>query len=114
MDHHQGLTVRLVEMTMAIEMKVYGKTYVKVLCMVSISRLFYNLLFKIFYFSNANPKMFNVKIMRPFSLPCTSGCSHFQFCSYLSHCACVYFKQQLGTSPLNEIDMSLSGVGKDG
>ena len=46
MDHHQGLVVRLVEMIMMIEMKVFGH----VLCMRSMSRLFYKLSFKLFLF----------------------------------------------------------------
>ena len=37
MNHHQGLAVRLVEMIMAIEMKIFGKTNVQVLCMRSMS-----------------------------------------------------------------------------
>ena len=32
MDHHQGLTVQLVEMIMVIEIKVFGKANVHVLC----------------------------------------------------------------------------------
>ena len=47
MDQHQGLTVRLVEMFMLIEMKAFGKANVQVLCMRSESRLFYKLSFKL-------------------------------------------------------------------
>ena len=50
MDHHQGLAFRLVEMIMAIEMKVFGKANVQILCMRSISRLFYKPSFKLFLF----------------------------------------------------------------
>ena len=50
MDQHQGLTVRPVEMIMVIEMKVFGKVNVQVLCMRSVSRLFYKLSFKLFLF----------------------------------------------------------------
>ena len=51
MDHHQGLAVRLVEMIMMIEMKVFGKANVQVLCMRSMSRLFYKFSFELFVFS---------------------------------------------------------------
>ena len=47
---HQGLAVQLVEMIMVIEIKVFGKANVQVLCMRSMSRLFYKLSFKIFLF----------------------------------------------------------------
>ena len=50
MDHHQGLAVRLMEMVMVIEMNVFGKTNVHILCMRSMSRLFYKLSFKPFLF----------------------------------------------------------------
>ena len=50
MDHHQGLAVRLVEMVMVIEMKVFGKANVQVLCIRSMSRLFYKPFFKFFLF----------------------------------------------------------------
>ena len=50
MDHHQGLAVRHVEMIMVIEMKVCGKSNVQVLCMRSMSRLFYKLSFELFLF----------------------------------------------------------------
>ena len=40
MDHHQGLAVRLVEVIMVIEIKVFGKASVQVLCIRSMSRLF--------------------------------------------------------------------------
>ena len=76
MDHHQGLVVRLVEMIMVIEMKVCDKANVHVLCMRSMSRLFYKLPFKLFLFPNPNPVMLTVKIMRPSSLSCASACSH--------------------------------------
>ena len=76
MNQHQGLTVRLVEMIMVIEMKVFGKANVQVLCMRSVSRLFYKLSFRLFYFPNPNPKMLTVKIMQPSSLSCGSTCSH--------------------------------------
>ena len=51
MDHNQDLAVRLVEMIMAIEMKVFGKANVQLLCMRSMNRLSYKLLFKLFQFS---------------------------------------------------------------
>ena len=50
MDHHQGLAARLVEMIMVIQIKVFGKANIQVLCMRSISRLFYKLSFKFFLF----------------------------------------------------------------
>ena len=50
MDHHKCLTVRLVEMIMMIEMKLFGKANVQVLCIRSMSRLFCNLSFKLFLF----------------------------------------------------------------
>ena len=50
MDHHQGLAAQLVEMIIAIEMKVFGKANVQVLYMRSMSRLFYKLSFKLFPF----------------------------------------------------------------
>ena len=50
MDRHHGLTVRLVEMIMVIEMKVFGKANVQVLCIRSMSRLFYKTSFKLFLF----------------------------------------------------------------
>ena len=50
MDHPQGLAVRLVEMTMVIEVKVFGKANVQVLCIRSMSRLFYKPSFKLFLF----------------------------------------------------------------
>ena len=50
MDHNQGLAVRLVEMIMVIEMKVFGKANAQVLCIRSMSRLFYKPSFKIFLF----------------------------------------------------------------
>ena len=76
MDHHKGLAVRLVEMIMVIEMKVFGKANVQVLCTRSVSRLFYKPYFKLFYFPNPNPIMLTVKIMWPSSLSCASACSH--------------------------------------
>ena len=51
MDHHHVLAVRLVEMIMAIEMKVFGKANVQVLCMRSMSRLFYKLSLQFFSIS---------------------------------------------------------------
>ena len=51
MDRHQGLIVRLVEMIMVIEMKVVGKANVQVLCIRSMSRLFYKPSFKLFFIS---------------------------------------------------------------
>ena len=48
MDHHQGLAVQLVEMIMLIEMIVFGKANVQVLCMRSMSRPFYKLSLKLF------------------------------------------------------------------
>ena len=83
MDHHQGLAVRLVEMIMAIEMKVFGKANVQVLCIRSMSRLFYKPSLKLFYFPNPNLLMFTVKIMRPSSLSRASACSHCYLCCYL-------------------------------
>ena len=50
MDHHQGLAVRLVEMIMVIEMKVFGKANVQVLCIRSMSRQFYKPSFTLFLF----------------------------------------------------------------
>ena len=50
MDRHQGLAVRLVEMIMVIGMKVFGKANDQVLCIRSMSRLFYKLSFKLFLF----------------------------------------------------------------
>ena len=50
MDRHQGLTVRLVEMIMVIEMKVFGKANVQILYIRSMSRLFYKPSFKLFLF----------------------------------------------------------------
>ena len=50
MDHHQNLAIRLVEMIMVIEMEVSGKGNVQVLCIRSISRLFYKPSFKLFLF----------------------------------------------------------------
>ena len=50
MNHHQDLAVQLVEMIMVIEIKVFGKANVQVLCMRSMSRLFYKLSFKLFLF----------------------------------------------------------------
>ena len=50
MNHHQGLAVELVEMIMVIEIKVFGKANVQVLCMRSMSRLFHKLSFKLFLF----------------------------------------------------------------
>ena len=50
MIHHQGLAVQLVEMIMVIEIKVFGKANVQVLCMRLMSRLFYKLSFKLFLF----------------------------------------------------------------
>ena len=50
MDHHQCLAVRLVMMIMVIEIKVFGKANVQVLCMRSMSRLFYKLSFELFPF----------------------------------------------------------------
>ena len=69
---HQGLVVRLVEMIMVIEMKVFGKANVRVLCMRSMSRSFYKLSFKLFLFP-LHPIILTVKIMRPSSLPCDSA-----------------------------------------
>ena len=43
MGHHQSLAIRLVEMIMVIEMGVFGKGNVQVLCIRAISRLFTNL-----------------------------------------------------------------------
>ena len=50
MNHHQGLAVPLVEIIMVIETKVFGKVNVQVLCMRSMSRLFYKLSLKLFLF----------------------------------------------------------------
>ena len=50
MNHHQGLAVRLVEMIMVIEMKVFGKANVQVLCIRSMSGLFYKPAFTLFLF----------------------------------------------------------------
>ena len=50
MDHHQGLAVRLVEMIVVIEMKVFDKANDHVLRMRSMSRLFYKILLKLFLF----------------------------------------------------------------
>ena len=50
MDDHEGLAVRLVEMIKVIEMKVFGKANVQVLCIRSMSRLFYKLSFELFLF----------------------------------------------------------------
>ena len=38
MDHHHDLAIRLLEMIMMIEMKVFGKANVQVLCIRSMSR----------------------------------------------------------------------------
>ena len=43
MDHHQSLAIRLVEIIMVIEMEVFGKGNVQVLCIRAMSRLFTNL-----------------------------------------------------------------------
>ena len=66
MDHHQSLSVQLVEMIMAIEMKIFGKTNAQVLCMGSMSRQFYKHSFNCFHIRNPNPypKMLNAKIMQ--------------------------------------------------
>ena len=72
MDHHQDLAVRLVEMIMVIEMKVFGKTNVYVSCIRSMSRLFYILPINFFYFPNPNTIMLTVKIMRSSSLSCAA------------------------------------------
>ena len=74
MDHHQGLAARLVKMSIVIEMKVFGKANVQVLCIRSMNSLFYKLSCKPFYF--LNPKMLTVKTMRPSSLSCASACNH--------------------------------------
>ena len=66
-----------------------GKANVQILCLRSMSRLFYKLIFKLFYSPNPNPKMVTVEMMQPSSLSCASACNHCQFCSYLLHCACV-------------------------
>ena len=50
MDHHQVLAVRLVEMIIMIEMKVFGKANVQVLCIRSMCRLFYKPFFKLLLF----------------------------------------------------------------
>ena len=50
MDHHQDLAVRLVEMIMVIEMKVFGKANVQVLCIRSMNRLFYSPSYKLLLF----------------------------------------------------------------
>ena len=76
MDHHQDMGVQLVEMIVVIEIKDFCKANVQVLCMRSMSRLFYKLSFKLFYFPNPNPKMLAVKITQPSSLSCASACSH--------------------------------------
>ena len=76
MNHYQGLAVQLVEMIMVIEIKVIGKANVQVLCMRSMSRLFYKLSFKLFYFPSPNPKMLTIKTMWPYSLSCASASSH--------------------------------------
>ena len=68
MDHHQGLAVRLVEMIMMIEMKVFGRK--------SLKESFTNFLLNFFYFPNPYPKMLTAKIMQPSSLSCASPCSH--------------------------------------
>ena len=104
MNHHQGLAALLMEMIMVVEIKVFGKANIQVLCMRSMSRLFYKLSLKLFYFPN--PNMLTVKIMRPSSLSRASACSHCYFCSHLLHCACVYIKQHLAASLLNEFHMS--------
>ena len=68
-DHCQGLAFRLVEMIIAIEMKVLGKADVQVLCMRSMSRLFYKFSSKSFYFPDPNLQMLTAKVMQlsPFS-----------------------------------------------
>ena len=76
MDHHQSLAIRLVEMIMVIEMDVFGKGNIQVLCIKSISRLFYKPSFKLFLFPNPNPIMLTAKIMQPSSLSRASACSH--------------------------------------
>ena len=50
MDHHQSLAIRLVEMIMVIEMEVLGKGNFHVLCIRSMSRLFYKPSFKLLLF----------------------------------------------------------------
>ena len=50
MAHHQGLAFRLVEMIMAIEIKVFSKASVPVLCMRLMSRLSYKQTLKYFVF----------------------------------------------------------------
>ena len=50
MDRHQGLAVLLVEMIMVVEMKSFGKSNVQVLCIRSMSRLFYKPSFNFFLF----------------------------------------------------------------
>ena len=40
MDHHQDLAFRFLVITMAIEMKAFGKINIQVLCMGSMGRLF--------------------------------------------------------------------------
>ena len=62
----QSLSVRLVEMIMAIEMKIFGKANAQVLCMGSMSRQFYKLSLNLFHIPNPNPnpKMLNAKIMQ--------------------------------------------------
>ena len=77
MDHHRNLAVRLMEIIMAIEMNVFGKTNVRVLCLGVKSRQFYKHSLTIFYAPSPNPDMLNVKIMQGSSLSCASACSQF-------------------------------------
>ena len=46
---------------MVIEMKVFGKANAQVLSIRSMSRLFYKISCKLFYFPNPNPIMLTVK-----------------------------------------------------
>ena len=69
MESHLRLAFRLVEMIMAIEMKVFGKANVQVSCMKSMSRLFYTLLIKLFSFPNPNPKVLTLKNIAAFFSP---------------------------------------------
>ena len=62
---------------MVIEMKVFGKVNAQVLCMGSMSRLFYKLSINPLYFPSHIQKMLSVKIIRSSSLSCAYDCSHF-------------------------------------
>ena len=70
MDYHQGQAVRLVEIIMVIEMKVFGKANVQVLCTRSMSRLFYKPSFKLFVFPLPYPYNAHCKNNAAFFLLC--------------------------------------------